>query len=86
VCDELDKAIMRRVAVILREQMVDSESDENCPDMNLLTAYVHGSVSSEERRQVDSHIGRCRKCWDAIIFVVKSLDTAPGLSHWLDEQ
>ncbi len=46
----------------------------NCPDENLLSSFMQGSLHEPERSQVERHIDRCSSCASAIVAVARAVD------------
>ena len=48
-----------------------------CPDIELLAAYIDENVSVEERRLVDAHLVDCERCLEVVAFVIASKVAIP---------
>jgi hypothetical protein len=48
-----------------------------CPDENLLAAYVERSVMIRELAQLEAHLIDCRDCRDVVFLVLESKEVVP---------
>ena len=42
-----------------------------CPDDNILAAYVTHNLSPDRQAIIEAHLARCRDCCEVIAFVLK---------------
>jgi len=50
---------------------------DDCPEPELLAAYLEGLGSDSERRQIEAHLADCRDCRRIIALIVRSEAAVP---------
>jgi anti-sigma factor RsiW len=50
---------------------------DQCPDDNILAAYVSRNLPPDRQAAVEAHIARCRECCEVAAFVLRCEDDLP---------
>ena len=58
--------------LLKRELAADQLDGTDCPDENLMAAYVENAQGSEQRARVEKHLLRCKRCQEELLFLLKS--------------
>ena len=58
--------------LLKRELAADHLDGTDCPDENLMAAYVENAQSSKERARVEKHLLQCARCQAELLFLVQS--------------
>ncbi len=48
-----------------------------CPDVNLAAAYIEGSLSIEERAEIEAHAANCTSCQSVLALAIEISDEVP---------
>ena len=49
-----------------------------CPEDNIIAAFVSRNLSPEQMADIEAHLVRCRKCCEVVAFVIKCGADLPG--------
>lgn len=50
---------------------------DECPDDDVLAAFVSRNLRPTERAEVEAHLGRCRECREVVAFVIRCEEPLP---------
>ena len=70
-----------QLEVLLRKQLGEQPETvvgkKNCPDPDLVSAYLEGSLSPTLKTALESHVSECRRCQEELAFLLKTFPAGP---------
>lgn len=51
--------------------MSETEISAQCPTLEMLAAYLEGSLTAKERKGIESHLANCHDCLELVALVVR---------------
>jgi hypothetical protein len=71
------EALLKRY---LRDDRSVAKVSTECPDENMVSAYLEGVLADDSRADFEKHASSCVRCQQELSLLVKSQDTAPASS------
>jgi anti-sigma factor RsiW len=59
---------------------VEEELLNQCPELELVAAYLDGNATADESRFMEGHIAECRGCRRLIKYIIKSEADVPNVT------
>jgi hypothetical protein len=72
----LTRVLIKRLGLLGSQQSHQSE----CPDLNILAAYLDHNLTEVQTRELEGHMVVCRLCRKTVIHTFKSLENLPDSS------